>query len=146
MKWLTGLFGYGTVTTDQEEGVPLPPREKGVFLKWRVAKEKRATVVVVVPRRLDDAARGAESLIAGSAVVLNLQHIDGSKGQRILDVMAGVAFACRGSIYEIGKRLFLFLPYDMAGPGDETAVRAITRLFAGLGDVAEGSHEVPVKV
>ncbi len=142
MSWLARLVGAES-REPSPPGVPPETTSRKPFSPLRVLREKKPTVFVIVPRRLEDACKGAEALLEGSAVIVNLQHIEPAKAQRILDVLGGVSFACKGSIYEVGKRLYLFLPAHVAAEGDDTTVRAVTRLFAGLTELPEGHHEIP---
>lgn len=94
---------------------------------------------------MEDAVRAADRLIEGAAVFVNLQHIDSAKAQRIVDMLAGVSYALRGNFYEVGRRLFLFVPPNVPVGGDEETIKAISALFTGVGGSPESELELPVR-
>ncbi len=144
MSWLLRLFRMEPIDPEEPEE-SAPPPQQGGMLRWRVVKNRRPSVWAITPRKLEDAVRAADRLIEGSVVFVNLQHIDSSKAQRIVDMLAGVSYALRGNFYEIGKRLFLFVPPNVSASGDEETIKAVSALFTGLGDGAEGNFELPVR-
>lgn len=134
-----------TPPTYEEEELENPTGSQSKLLPWRVVRNKRPAVWAITPRKLEDAVRAADRLIEGAAVFVNLQHIDSAKAQRIVDMLAGVSYALRGTFYEVGKRLFLFVPPNVPVGGDEETVKAISALFTGVGGTTEGEFELPVR-
>lgn len=132
-------------TIEEEEESENPTSSQSKLLPWKVIKNKRPAVWAITPRKLEDAVRAADRLIEGAAVFVNLQHIDSAKAQRIVDMLAGVSYALRGTFYEVGKRLFLFVPPNVPVGGDEETVKAISALFAGVGGTTESEIELPVR-
>ncbi|MER3500739.1 MAG: hypothetical protein IMHGJWDQ_000042 [Candidatus Fervidibacter sp.] len=143
MGWLARLFHMEPVEAEETEERESPAGHG--LLRWRVVKSRRPTVWAITPRKLEDAVRAADRLIEGTAVFVNLQHIDTHKAQRIVDMLAGVSYALRGNFYEIGRRLFLFVPPNVAAGGDEETVKAVSALFTGVSDSADNSVEFPVR-
>ena len=145
MGWLARLFRMEPLEPEEgEEGEGAANPSSGI-LRWRVIRNRRPAVWAIMPRKLEDAVRAADRLMEGAAVFVNLQHIDSAKAQRIVDMLAGVCYALRGNFYEIGRRIFLFVPPNVPAGGDEETVKAISALFTGVGDAAEGSVELPVR-
>ncbi len=130
---------------EEEEEMENPSGTQSRLLPWRVVKSKRPAVWALTPRKLEDAVRAADRLIEGAAVFVNLQHIDSAKAQRIIDMLAGVSYALRGNFYEVGKRLFLFVPPNIPVGGDEETVKAISALFTGISGATESDVELPVR-
>jgi len=129
----------------EEEELENPSGTQGKLLSWKVIRNKRPAVWAIAPRKLEDAVRAADRLIEGAAVFVNLQHIDSAKAQRIVDMLAGVSYALRGTFYEVGKRLFLFVPPNVPVGGDEETIKAISALFTGIGGATESEIELPVR-
>lgn len=129
----------------EEEEQENPTGTQSRLLPWKVVKNRKPSVWAITPRKLEDAVRAADRLIEGAAVFVNLQHIDSAKAQRIVDMLAGVSYALRGTFYEVGKRLFLFVPPNVPVGGDEETVKAISALFTGVGGVTESDVELPVR-
>ena len=129
----------------EEEELDNPSGSQSRLLPWKVVKNKKPSVWAITPRKLEDAVRAADRLIEGAAVFVNLQHIDSAKAQRIVDMLAGVSYALRGTFYEVGRRLFLFVPPNVPVGGDEETVKAISALFTGIGGATESEIELPVR-
>jgi len=144
MNWLARLFRMESPEVEEEE-VENPTSSQGRLLPFKVVRNKKPAVWAITPRKLEDAVRAADRLIEGAAVFVNLQHIDSAKAQRIVDMLAGVSYALRGTFYEVGKRLFLFVPPNVPVGGDEETIKAISALFTGVGGSPEGESELPVR-
>jgi len=144
MNWLARLFRMESPEVEEEE-VENPTSSQGRLLPFKVVRNKKPAVWAITPRKLEDAVRAADRLIEGAAVFVNLQHIDSAKAQRIVDMLAGVSYALRGTFYEVGKRLFLFVPPNVPVGGDEETIKAISALFTGVGGSPEGEFELPVR-
>ena len=107
--------------------------------RWQVVWGKQPKVFHIAPRKMEDAMKAADKLLEGRAVFVNLQHIDTAKGQRILDILAGVTYALRGTCLQVGRRLFWFSPPSVASEWDEETVKAVTALYTDLNDASPES-------
>lgn len=146
MSWLAKKFGFEDAEPEEEggEGVSAPARGS-IFSRWRVVRGRRPAMFGTTPRKLEDAVKAADKLLEGRAVFVNLQHIDSAKAQRIVDILAGVTYALRGTSYEVGKRLFWFVPPYIPAEWDEETVKAVSALFTNVRELSEGDHELPVR-
>jgi len=144
MSWLARLLRMEPPEIDEEESEN-PTSSQGRLLPFKVVRNKRPAVWAITPRKLEDAVRAADRLIEGAAVFVNLQHIDSAKAQRIVDMLAGVSYALKGNFYEVGRRLFLFVPPNVPVGGDEETIKAISALFTGVGSSPESELELPVR-
>ena len=144
MNWLARLFRMEPPEVEEEE-TENPTSSQGRLLPFKVVRNKKPAVWAIAPRKLEDAVKAADRLIEGAAVFVNLQHIDSAKAQRIVDMLAGVSYALRGTFYELGRRLFLFVPPNVPVGGDEETIKAISALFTGVGGSTEGELELPVR-
>ncbi|GBC99168.1 Cell division protein SepF [bacterium HR17] len=141
MGWLARLprwfhFGDEVEEAGDPDGVAEASAREGVLAKWRVVRGKRSSVFGIAPRKLDDAVKAADKLMEGRAVFVNLQHIDAAKAQRIVDILAGVTYALRGTCFQVGRRLFWFVPPSVGAEWDEETVKAIATLFTEVNDTA----------
>ncbi|MCS7264212.1 MAG: cell division protein SepF [Armatimonadetes bacterium] len=144
MGWLARLLRMEN-PSEFEEDLENPQSSQGKLLSWRVVKNKKPTVWAIAPKKLEDAVKAADKLIDGAAVFVNLQHIDSAKAQRIIDMLAGVSYALRGNFYEVGKRIFLFVPPNVPAGGDEETIKAISALFPGVANSTDNEFELPVR-
>ncbi len=127
-----------------EEEQENPKSSQGKLL-WRVVKNKKPMVWAIAPKKLEDVTKAADKLIEGAAVFVNLQHIDSAKALRIIDILAGVSYALRGNFYEIGRRLFLFVPPNIPVGGDEETIKAISALIPQVANGYENEFELPAR-
>ena len=75
-------------------------------------------VVLVKPKRYDNAAEIANHLRNKRTVVLNLEDTDENVGRRLLDFLSGVAYAQEGEIKKVAKQTFLVTPFNVRFEGD----------------------------
>ncbi len=75
-------------------------------------------VVLVKPKRYDNAAEIANHLRDKRTVVLNLEETDENVARRLLDFLSGVAYAQEGEIKKVAKQTFLVTPYNVRFEGD----------------------------
>ena len=75
-------------------------------------------VVLVKPKRYDNAAESANHLRDKRTVVLNLEETDENVARRLLDFLSGVAYAQEGEIKKVAKQTFLVTPYNVRFEGD----------------------------
>lgn len=70
-------------------------------------------VYVVKPEQLGDAIGIADLLKSTRTIVLNLENTNRDTSHRILDFIAGVAYAYNGQIKRIANNTFLIAPYNV---------------------------------
>ncbi len=141
MRWLAKLLRMES----PEEEAENPSGSQGKLLSWRVVRNKKPMVWATAPKKLEDVVKAADKLIEGAAVFVNLQHIDSAKALRIIDILAGVSYALKGNFYEVGRRLFLFVPPNIPVGGDEETIKAISALIPEVANGTENEFELPVR-
>ena len=74
-------------------------------------------VVLVKPRRFEEADVAADHLKAGRSVILNLEDCDGESSRRLVDFLSGVAYANDGQVQGVATSTFIIAPrnVDMMG-------------------------------
>lgn len=75
-------------------------------------------VVLVKPKRYENAAEIANHLREKRTVVLNLEETEDSVARRLLDFLSGVAYAQEGEIKKVAQKTFLVTPYNVRFEGD----------------------------
>ena len=75
-------------------------------------------VVLVKPDRFDNAWEIADHLREKRTVVLNLESTDDKTTHRVLDFLAGVAYAQEGKIKKVAARTYIITPYNVDILGD----------------------------
>ena len=91
-----------------------PPGDKVV----NIHATTQIQVVLVKPKRYDNAAEIANHLRDKRTVVLNLEETDENVARRLLDFLSGVAYAQEGEIKKVAKQTFLVTPFNVRFEGD----------------------------
>lgn len=88
--------------------VPMPRRERGEEEPLR--RTSAAHTVIFSVRRKDDAEEIINNLLEGVNVILNLEGMEDTQVQRVIDMVSGAAYALRGSVERISHRNYLVAP------------------------------------
>lgn len=75
-------------------------------------------VYVIKPDEFDDAQMIIDHLRSGQAIVINMEGIELSTAQRIIDFIAGACYAVDGSLQAISGNIFIAAPNDIYVSGD----------------------------
>ena len=75
-------------------------------------------VVLVKPERFDAASEIADHLREKRTVVLNLEDTQADVARRLLDFVAGVAYANEGKIKKVAASTFIVTPFNVDILGD----------------------------
>ena len=76
-------------------------------------------VCVIKPTSFDaDVKEIAETLLAGRTVILNMEGLDLSVAQRIIDFMCGATYSVDGSLQKISSFIFIITPKNVDLSGD----------------------------
>ena len=70
-------------------------------------------VVVIEPKAYNESVTIVEALKERKTVILNLQLLDRSESQRIVDFLCGCTHAIEGSQRKIGENVFIFTPSNI---------------------------------
>ena len=96
-----------------------PPRQQSPGDKVvNIHATTQIQVVLVKPKRYDNAAEIANHLRDKRTVVLNLEDTDENVARRLLDFLSGVAYAQEGEIKKVAKQTFLVTPFNVRFEGD----------------------------
>ena len=73
---------------------------------------------MVKPTSIEDAREICDYLLAGKAVVLNMEGIHTEIAQRIIDFTSGSCFAISGNLQKISNYIFIITPASVDISGD----------------------------
>jgi cell division inhibitor SepF len=75
-------------------------------------------VFVIKPEEFDDAQMIIDHLKGGQAIVINMEGIELSTAQRIIDFIAGACYSLDGSLQAISGNIFIAAPSEIYVSGD----------------------------
>lgn len=78
-------------------------------------------MIVYHPVSYEDAQNIIDNLKARKPVIVNMEELEVSSAQRILDFISGAVYALNGTICKISRGIFVVAPnnYDVVGNGEE---------------------------
>ncbi len=117
---------------DEEEPAPAPQKTAKVTKTvpertTRTAPRKNANIVsigrgeevkVVKPQSFNESKTITDYLKANKTVVVNLEGIEITTAQRIIDCIGGASYALGGSLEPISNKIFIVAPRDVEISGD----------------------------
>lgn len=115
-----GLFGKKDddyYDDDEDLDEPAKPR----FLsRNKVVPMKRGgmEVSMVKPTSIEDAKEICDYLLAGKAVVLNMEGLHTEVAQRIIDFTSGATYSMNGNLQKISNYIFIATPESVELSGD----------------------------
>lgn len=116
-----GLFGKKDddfFDDEEDEDEPVKPRflsrNKVVPMKQRGGME----VSMVKPTSIEDAKEICDYLLAGKAVVLNMEGLHTEVAQRIIDFTSGATYSMNGNLQKISNYIFIATPESVELSGD----------------------------
>ena len=119
-----GIFGNNRQDDDYyddiEEEEPPKPRFLGSGRSAKVVPMKQRTMEVsmVKPTSIEDAKEICDYLLAGKAVVLNMEGLQTEIAQRIIDFTSGSTYSMNGNLQKISNYIFIATPESVELSGD----------------------------
>lgn len=105
---------------DEEEDEPEQPRPR--FLNRNSSKvvpmRRGMEVSLVKPTSMEDSKDICDYLLAGKAVVLNMEGIHTEVAQRIIDFASGATYSMNGNLQKISNYIFIATPESVELSGD----------------------------
>ena len=119
-----GLF-FRRNQEDDEDEEDFEPKKKeraakvADFRRRNPSSSGSMEVCVIKPASFDsDVKEIAETLLAGRTVILNMEGLDLSVGQRIIDFMCGATYSVDGNLQKISSFIFIITPKNVDLSGD----------------------------
>lgn len=82
------------------------------------AKSASMEVSMVKPSSMEDAREICDMLLAGRAVVINMEGVQVDLAQRIIDFSSGACYSIDGNLQKISSYIFIITPSDIELTGD----------------------------
>jgi len=79
---------------------------------------KKMEVSLIKPTSIEDAREICDYLLAGKAVVLNMEGIHTEVAQRIIDFTSGATYSMNGNLQKISSYIFIATPETVGLSGD----------------------------
>ena len=112
-----GLFTKkGTEYEDEEESDK--PRFLGRSNPKVVPMRRSMEVTMIKPTSMEDSRDISDYLLAGKAVVLNMEGIHTEVAQRIIDFTSGATYSMNGNLQKISNYIFIATPDSVELSGD----------------------------
>ena len=104
---------------DEEEKPARPHLMPRSSSSSKVVPMKRAMEVSLVkPTTMEDSREICDYLLAGKAVVLNMEGIHTETAQRIIDFTSGATYSMNGNLQKISNYIFIATPESVELSGD----------------------------
>lgn len=102
----------------EEETVDAEEEMESRVIPFHGRQEEGEVVKVIKPQVFNEAQTVAEYLKDGMTIVVNLEGIEISEAQRIIDFIGGASFAIDGSLKAISNNIFIVAPGNIEVSGD----------------------------
>jgi len=79
---------------------------------------KQMEVCVIKPTSVEDGREISDTLLAGRAVILNLEGLQVSIAQRIIDFSSGACYSINGNLQKVSNYIFVITPESVDISGD----------------------------
>ncbi|GLW12924.1 cell division protein SepF 1 [Microtetraspora sp. NBRC 13810] len=100
---------YDYEGVEDEEWMPASER---AARRWHAAEEP-ARIVMVQPRKYNDAPMIGKHFREGQTVIMDVTGMPTAEATRMVDFAAGLAYGCEGRIERIADKVFLLAPIDV---------------------------------
>lgn len=100
------------VEQEYEQPVYTQPTPRREVAKYE-GKTMKTKINIVEPRVYSEVEAIAALLIEKQAVLLNLKRVDEMQARRIIDYMAGIAYATNGDVQKLSADIFLCVPANI---------------------------------
>ena len=102
----------------EKEEEPDPEDSESRVIPFHGRQEEGESVKVIKPQEFNEAQIVADFLKEGKTIVVNLEGIEISQAQRIIDFIGGASFAVEGSLKAISNNIFIVAPGNIEVSGD----------------------------
>ena len=112
-----------TPDKDYEPRVKVQKKQEKPKRKTRITPSKRRGedsmhLRIIIPKSFEETQDIADSLLNGSAVVINLDGLDYMLAQRIVDFSCGACYALDGHVQQPSRNLLILAPENVDISGD----------------------------
>ena len=112
------FFSRRSEEDDYDDEVDTRSRYQGGRNAKVVQMKRGMEVTMIKPTSMEDSREVCDYLLAGKAVVLNLEGIHMEVAQRIIDFTSGATYSMEGNLQKISNYIFIATPRSVELSGD----------------------------
>ena len=112
------ILSFGRRKKEVEEVEEKQDEPESRVIPFHGKQEEGEIVKVIKPQEFNEAQIVADFLKEGKTIVMNLEGIEISQAQRIIDFIGGASFAVDGSLKAISNNIFIVAPGNIEVSGD----------------------------
>ncbi len=127
-----GLFSKRNADPDDEEEQEKPRFLSGKQSPKVVPMRRGMEVTMIKPTSMEDSRDICDYLLAGKAVVLNMEGIHTETAQRIIDFTSGATYSMNGNLQKISNYIFIATPDSVELSGDFQDILAAGGNMGGM--------------
>jgi cell division inhibitor SepF len=109
---LGGVEQYDEAYDEEEYDDEWMPAAERAAKRWQPVAEP-ARIVMVRPKKYDDALTVGRHFREGHTVVMDVAGMSTAEATRMVDFAAGLAYGCEGRIERIADKVFLITPANV---------------------------------
>ena len=98
--------------------VAKPNKTSSKITPMRKRSANGMEVCIIKPNSMEDTREIADTLIANSTVLLNLEGLDVDVAQRIIDFSSGSCYSIGGGLQKVSSYIFILTPNNVEVSGD----------------------------
>lgn len=103
---------------EEEMEQPVTEQYQSTVIPIRAKQGEGEIVKVIKPQDVNEAKIVADFLKEGKTTIVNLEGIEISQAQRIIDIISGASFAIDGTLKAISNNIFIVAPGNIEVSGD----------------------------
>lgn len=92
-------------------------RANNVVPLTKTVNRQPSKIFVVEPKVYSEVERISDSLLSGETVLLNFRRLEAADARRIIDFMAGIAYAIGGDVQKVRDGIFICSPANVRVEG-----------------------------
>ena len=113
-----GFFSKKNTEYDENDEEEARPRFLGRSNPKVVPMRRSMEVTMIKPTSMEDSKEICDFLLAGKAVVLNMEGMHTETAQRIIDFTCGATYSMRGHLHMISNYIFIATPESVELSGE----------------------------
>lgn len=108
-----------TPVQSRQQAKPKPVKQNKIIpMRGTNTAAKQMEVCVIKPTTVEDGREISDTLLAGRAVILNLEGLQVNIAQRIIDFSSGACYSINGNLQKVSSYIFVITPESVDISGD----------------------------
>lgn len=107
-----------SVSNRQQTRPKSSKQSKIIPMRGTSTAERQMEVCVIKPKSVEDGREISDTLLAGRAVILNLEGLQVNIAQRIIDFSSGACYSINGNLQKVSNYIFVITPESVEISGD----------------------------